>query len=217
MVTYKIVLDQRRAKQDQTFPLVVRVTHNRIVCAFQTGVYLRCDQWDKQSLQVKREVENSLALTTKLSNFYLLIQKSILEIERQGDFTFEGLKALLYPESTPKIKETTFKSYCDTIIDDMKKAKRTGGALVYQTAVSRLLDYTKNSELLFGQIDYSLLDSFKTKLIEDGLKPNSIGNYFRSIRALYNKAIKSKVVSRDLYPFHEIPGGFAQTDHLIPI
>jgi integrase/recombinase XerD len=37
-----------------------------------------------------------------------------------------------------------------------------------------------------------------------GLKPNSIGNYLRSLRALFNKAIKAKIVDRSYYPFFDI-------------
>ena len=36
------------------------------------------------------------------------------------------------------------------------------------------------------------------------MKQNSIHNYFRTIRAIYNKAIKHKVVDRSFYPFHDI-------------
>ncbi|HEY0667643.1 MAG TPA: phage integrase SAM-like domain-containing protein, partial [Sphingobacteriaceae bacterium] len=56
----------------------------------------------------------------------------------------------------------------------------------------------------FKQIDYAFLDGFKRKLVKDGVKPNTIGNYLRSIRAIYNKAIKFKIVDRSFYPFTEI-------------
>src|SRR5690606_12647492 len=59
-------------------------------------------------------------------------------------------------------------------------------------------------DVLFTEIDYKLLDSFKHHLQVKGLKPNSISNYFRTIRAIYNKAIKHKLVSRDNYPFYDI-------------
>ncbi|MDP2413858.1 phage integrase SAM-like domain-containing protein, partial [Daejeonella sp.] len=42
------------------------------------------------------------------------------------------------------------------------------------------------------------------QLILEGAKINTVGNYFRSIRAIYNKAIKAKIVDRSCYPFTEI-------------
>jgi integrase/recombinase XerD len=205
MVTYKLALDERRAKQDGTFPLVVRVTFNRKVNAYQTGIYLKSEHWDKNTLQVTKASNNSLALSSKATEFYVKIQKAILKIESVSPFTFEALKDILYPTVIKKERQKSFREYAEMVMADMRKVKRTGGALVYLTAVNRLIDYCGNQDILFSEIDYTFLDGFKNKLFEQGLKKNSVGNYFRSIRALYNKAIKAKIISRDLYPFHDIP------------
>ena len=86
----------------------------------------------------------------------------------------------------------------------MIDVKRTGNALVYQTAVNRVMVFCNNQSLTIEQIDYTFLDDFKRRLIQDGAKVNTIGNYFRSLRAIYNKAIKAKLVERSLYPFIDI-------------
>lgn len=205
MVSYKLALDERRAKQDGTFPLVVRVTFNRKVSTYQTGIFLKSEHWDKNTLQVAKTASNSLSLSSKATEFYVKVQKAILTIENNQEFTFEELKNLLYPTIVKKEKQKSFKDYAECVMADMRKSGRTGGALVYLTAVNRLIDYCGNKDILFSEIDYTFLDGFKSKLLEQGLKKNSVGNYFRSIRALYNKAIKAKIVSRDLYPFHDIP------------
>jgi integrase/recombinase XerD len=205
MVSYKLALDERRAKQDGTFPLVVRVTFNRKVSTYQTGIFLKPEHWDKNTLQVTKAASNSLALSSKATEFYVKVQKAILTVENKQEFTFEELKNLLYPTIVKKEKQKSFRDYAECVMADMRKANRTGGALVYLTAVNRLIDYCGNQDILFSEIDYTFLDGFKNRLFEQGLKKNSVGNYFRSIRALYNKAIKSKIVSRDLYPFHDIP------------
>ncbi|MET3980402.1 integrase/recombinase XerD [Mucilaginibacter sp. UYP25] len=205
MVSYKLALDERRAKQDGTFPVVVRVTYNRKVNTYQTGIFLKAEHWDKNTLQVTKATPNSIALSSKASEFYVKVQKSILNIENDQTFTFDELKNRLYPTTVKREKQKSFKEYAETVMDDMRKSKRTGGALVYLTAVNRVIDYCGNSDILFSDIDYTFLDGFKSKLVQQGLKKNSVGNYLRCIRALYNKAIKAKIVSRDLYPFHDIP------------
>jgi integrase/recombinase XerD len=85
----------------------------------------------------------------------------------------------------------------------MIEVGRTGNAIVYQTAVNRFMGYCSNRDVYFSDIDYTLLDNFSHHLIKSGLKQNSISNYFRSIRAIYNKAIKAKIVDRSNYPFAE--------------
>jgi integrase len=85
----------------------------------------------------------------------------------------------------------------------MIEANRLGNAMVYQTAVNRLISYC-GKDVAFPEVNYKLLDQFSHHLTTSGLKINSVSNYFRSIRAIYNKAIKMKVVDRSIYPFHDV-------------
>ena len=84
-------------------------------------------------------------------------------------------------------------------------------ATVYTTGVNRLINFAEDRNLSFSAIDFTLLDNFQRPLKNDGIKPNSIGNYLRSIRAIYNKAIKAKLVDGGLYSFKEIAIRTART------
>ena len=54
------------------------------------------------------------------------------------------------------------------------------------------------------EIDYSFLDRFDQYLTLSGAKTNTISNYSWTIRAIYNKAIKAKLIDRSHYPFLDI-------------
>lgn len=64
--------------------------------------------------------------------------------------------------------------------------------------------YHPDEKLHFEQIDYKFLDKYNKHLLRSGAKPNTAFLYLRTLRAIYNKAIKHKVVDRILYPFHDI-------------
>jgi integrase/recombinase XerD len=59
--------------------------------------------------------------------------------------------------------------------------------------------------LCFEDIDFKLLDNYNKLLIRSGVKHNTAFCYVRTLKAFYNKAIKHRIVDRNLYPFHEIP------------
>jgi integrase/recombinase XerD len=204
MVYFKFVLNDKRPKEDNIYSVVVRVTYNRNNTSISTGVRVKLDDWDKNANQVKRTNQNCNLLNQKLSEFYLKVQRAVLKFEDDNNFSFDSLKESL--EDKPKIKVETlpFKQYGEQLIQELLDVKRTGNAIVYRTAVNRLIAYTGNPKLKFTEIDYTLLDAFSRKLTIDGAKPNTIGNYFRSIRAIYNKAIKAKLVDRSFYPFEDI-------------
>ncbi|OKS85665.1 tyrosine-type recombinase/integrase [Mucilaginibacter polytrichastri] len=106
MVTYKLVLDERRARKDSTFPLVVRVTNDRKVYYFQTGIYLLSKHWNQKTLQVGKCMDNHQELTQTASELYVKIQKAILIIEREDTFSFELLKDRISPKKISAQLET---------------------------------------------------------------------------------------------------------------
>jgi integrase/recombinase XerD len=204
MVKLKTVLDLRRAKADGTYSILFRITNHKEVKYIPFGLSVFETHWDSKTLLLSKYHPNVSAVNAAISKKYYEIQKAIIKLEDDGHYSFEELKRALVPQVSIGVKVITFKEYSQQIIADMMKVKRTGNALVYLTAVNRFMEFCDNPKIEFKDITYTVLDAFKSKLLQDGLKLNSIGNYFRSIRALYNKAIKAKVVAREHYPFNDI-------------
>lgn len=181
-----------------------RITYNRSSSNYATGIAISSEHWNTDASLVNNQCPNFKELNKNLTGKFLRIQKLILEMEDEGNFSFEAFKERYHEKPQPKKCEIAFLAYAEQIIAELHEVKRTGNAVVYQTAVNRLLNFSTNKNLTFKQIDYTFLEGFKRQLIKDGAKPNTIGNYFRSIRAIYNKAIKAKLVDRNLYPFRDI-------------
>lgn len=203
MVHIKIVLDTRRKKADGTFSVIYRITDVKKVYTISSGISIQESEWDEAKREVVKNHPNALTINTTLSKKYYLIQNGILKLEDSGRFSYEELKTQI--SGKPKIfTNTTFKVFSEIIIADMVSAKRIGNAIVYQTAVNQFLDYCKKPKIKFAEISYTMLDGFIQSLVLRGLRQNSIGNYLRSLRAIFNKAIKAKVVDREYYPFYDI-------------
>lgn len=60
----------------------------------------------------------------------------------------------------------------------------------------------KHSDVPFSGITETCLHGYEERLIGDNIKTNTRAIHFRNIRAIFNRAIRDKAVSRDLYPFH---------------
>jgi hypothetical protein len=191
MVQLNLLLDNRRAKSDGTYPIIFRIIQFKTVYTISSGISISKIHWDDKKRQVSHDCPNASRLNLKLTKRHVEIQSAILQIE--DDFTIEGLKELL-DENYKPISQTTFKTFADELIAQMYSVKRTGNAIVYQTAVNRFLLFCNKPNIKFSEINYSLLDRFSHDLKLQGLKQNSISNYFRSLRAIYNKAIKAKII-----------------------
>jgi integrase/recombinase XerD len=200
MANIKTLLDLRRAKSDGTFNIIFRITDHKKVYTINSGVSLGEHFWDEKKGQVRKIYPNAKLLNIKLSKHFFKIEQAILLLD--DEFSIEKLKAMLSGKPLDEAPET-FQVFADKVIQQMIEANRVGNALVYQTAVNRLITYC-GKDVTFEEVNYKLLDQFSHHLTTSGLKINSVSNYFRSIRAIYNKAIKMKVVDRSLYPFYDI-------------
>lgn len=96
---------------------------------------------------------NANALNSLISKRFYEIQKAIVTLDDKQGYTFDALKEILSPEPVKTEKLLTCKEYAQTVIDDMIKVKRTGNALVYLTAVNRLLAYCHNPNITFKEIE----------------------------------------------------------------
>lgn len=201
MVNLKTLLDTRRQKSDGSFNIIFRITHNRKVYTLNSGFQITELHWNDKRNEIDKSHPNASLLNIRISQQYFKIQQAILQLD--DDFSMEKLRFMI-DDNPKKQLNTTFKTFSDKLISQMIEVNRTGNAIIYQTAVNRLVSFYGRDDFGFHEIDYSLLDDFALHLSKHGLKQNSISNYFRSIRAIYNKAIKSKVVERSFYPFHDI-------------
>ncbi|RZW57718.1 MAG: hypothetical protein EX263_00570, partial [Flavobacteriaceae bacterium] len=138
MGTVKTKLDTRRVKSDGTYNVIFRITHSKKIYTINSGVAIPEKQWDATKGQIAKNHPNAKRLNLKLLKTYYKIEEGLLELD--DAFTIGKLRSKL-GYSTKSDSNLTFKQFADIIIAQMMEVKRTGNAIVYQTAVNRLLDY----------------------------------------------------------------------------
>jgi site-specific recombinase XerD len=80
---------------------------------------------------------------------------------------------------------------------------KIGNADVYKDTKRSLKRFTAPSNLLFTDIDQAFLNKYEVFLRKSRLAETSMSLYFRTLRALFNKAIQERLISPNDYPFKE--------------
>ncbi len=220
----KVSLDIRRAKADGTYPLILRLTHNRKTTSIKTGHHLKIEDWDSASQQVKKSYSGTTNIT-RLNN----------EIQKKKAEALDGiLKLGEKPKQTPlsvtdvkqhidpSFSSQSFYTYSGKLIKELMDAERIGTARSYQLVVNVLKTFNKgksleknkggnpkttkfkedkHSDLKFEEINYSFLKKFENYHLGSGNQPNGLAVYMRTIRSIYNQGMKAGAVDKSLYPF----------------
>ena len=198
-------LDTRRAKKDGTFPLIMRLGHNARTTTIPTGISLKESDWNEKARKVKstyQGVSTVNRLNNQLQKLKADAMDIVLKLQEDGH-----LQNMAVTELRDKIAQQgasqSFFQYATLQVEELKKAGRIGTARSYHGLISVLKTFNGDKDLSFPQITFQFLTKFETDHIAKGNSYNGLSVYVRAIRAIFNKAIKSGIVEKELYPFND--------------
>ncbi len=200
-----IVLDTRREKANGTYPVKLRVTYQRKQVYYPTRFDLSKDDFDKLFTPKPRDQYKKMLLElTSIENK----AKDIID-ELKGNFTWKAFDAKFLKKQSNW--NSVFSNYED-FIKKLKEDNRIGTAVSYECSLNSLKDYTeKAGGLSFEDVTIDFLNKYESWMLQNSRSITTVGIYLRALRAIYNEAIQTGIVSKDLYPFgknkYEIPTG----------
>lgn len=204
-----LALDSHK-RSDGTYPVVLRITHHQKVAQIIIGVNLKQDDWDAKLRKVRNSFRGSQSVT-RLNN-YLQKKKTeatdkITKLDEKktlDSFSVVQLKRIIEGAS----ESGSFFEYAEKLISDFLEAKRYGNARTYKGTLSVLKTFTHGRDVSFRDLNYDFLVRFEQDNLQKGNSVNGLSVYLRTIRAIFNKAIKSGLTEQEFYPFkmYEIKG-----------
>ena len=201
MATINIVLDKRRQRKDGTYPLILRIIQNRKSAYVKSGIFLRAEDWDETGRAIRKTHPNYKLLNHSLKKKFTELEGRLISLELEEQ-KFD-LPKLTHTIKGKRQVMPTFFEYGYTWVERLKMGGKVGNARAYENTLKRLTTYFGHSKLKFSDINYDFLEDFQMGFLKKGVKQNTIAFYLRTIRTIYNKAIKAKVVKRQDYPFED--------------
>ena len=92
----------------------------------------------------------------------------------------------------------------------MRNANRLGTAYNYEKTKKNLTEFLEGVDIPFTKVDEQFISEYNAFLIRRGMVRNSVSFYMRILRAVYNKAVRQKLVEHS-YPFTEVYTGIDKT------
>ncbi len=113
-------------------------------------------------------------------------------LKKSGAYTIDEIMA----RYRAVMKGNSLGAFTDKLAREQEEGGFIRTARAYRTAAKRLIDFSGDKNLSFEHITPDLLGDFQIALKSDGLTMNSVSNYMRSLRAVYNKAVKEGRIAR---------------------
>lgn len=196
-VSISVMQDLRREKENNTFPLKLRV---------HSGKSKRRKLYSLDLDYTKKEFY-SIWKAERVNQKYKEEKKILQAIETRANEVLAEMKHFSFIEferimfGDPNISTQTINFFYKKTIENYRANDRIGTANNYKDSLKSLQSYYKRSVIDFEVITPDWLEKYQ-KWMEDGEKSlSTIGFYLRPLRAIFNKAIEEKAITADIYPF----------------
>lgn len=97
-----------------------------------------------------------------------------------------------------------FSDYMMQVIEDLKAEERYGTARIYWYALQAFRSFEETEDIPFDVFSKAEMKQFELHLQELERKRNTISTYFRSIRAVYNRAVDDEIIEGEYRLFSKV-------------
>jgi len=204
MATTAIYLDTRRSKEDDSYPVKIRITHikQRKYYAVKDDQGLPISLTEKGFEKVMGSKPRGDFKNLRL-RFDAAEAKAIENIKSLPVFTFDGFeRKFLKKRDTWKYISSAFEDH----IKELKKDGKINTASTYETA-KRSFDLFSRKKVQFEDITVKWLMKYEDWAKADGKSTTTISINTRALRRLFNIAIKDYNLKSDYYPFGSADDG----------
>lgn len=204
MITLNLTIDKRRSKKDGTYPLIFRIATNGSSRSISTKYSASESNWNSRSGTLKDSHPLFSVIAPRLKELEIAYLSKAVEYEKlyPNEYDVQRIKEYIITPITVNKTVITVYDFWTKEIQFLNDSNRGGGAVVYGLSLAAI-NKVKPLNIPFEKIDYTFLRNLEAQFTMNGLAVNSIGVHMRSLRAVFNKAIKSKIVPYENYPFED--------------
>lgn len=164
----------------------IRMTQNRKHRRFNVGFAIKSAEWNTKTEQVSKSHKLytiiNAAIQTKLSEIQATFLKSV---PTKQPLTINQL----YQKAKSDILGISFITYFEKFVE---RTTNAATKIAYTSILSKLKNYLNNKDLLFAEIDYEFVERWLRHLRNSPNKPNTIHHNFKTLRSVYNHAVKER-------------------------
>ncbi|MGB7395872.1 MAG: phage integrase SAM-like domain and Arm DNA-binding domain-containing protein, partial [Pricia sp.] len=201
MVSIKLKL-KAKANSEGKHSIVLQVLKDRQKKIIATGLSAKKEQWDDREHYFKTRHPNAMQNNRLLDTIKIKARNIISDYEIEDvDFTLHEFE-YRFRFGSKKSKIDLFE-FWDSMVRDLERSGRTGYARSHRDTIRSLKRFHKNAVLYMREVNVTFLDKYEVFLRSRGGTNGGIAVRMRSLRAVFNLAIRRELIKQSRYPFHK--------------
>ena len=181
-------------------PLMLQITKDKKRKYQSLGISVNPKHWNFLKGEPKPNCPNRDFILKIILAKKEELQRKVLEFNsRQREYSVYSLL-----KETERTQHMTVGEFYLALIDEFERNGKLGNRRAYKGSYNSLNSFTgDNLDICFEDITQGWLLNYESWLRAKGNKETTISIQFRTLRSVYNKAIKRKCVGKEYYPFED--------------
>ena len=168
-----------------------------------TDICLMPGQWENVIRQPVSSDDGAGPLKKRIDNDLIYLGRIIDRLEKSdGQYTVHDIAR--------QWRGTLVMAFMQARIDRLYRCKCMGTARNYKSAFNSFSMFRQGKDLPFVAITEEIVEEYNSFLTGRGVSRNTISFYMRTMRAVYNKAVRERLVEQT-YPFRNVYTGIDRT------
>lgn len=211
MASVKLFLFRYKKLKDGSHPIVIQVIKDGSRKLINLGFSARPNQWDDENNVPNSKHPDYKSLILHIKEKRSQAVQALVDLEHEKrPYTIEEL--------VEKIKGSdqyySFYEFTENLISKLTRTGNLGNARVYENTFNVFKKFMDDKDIDFKALNYKKIKEFEEYLYSKDRKVNTVSVHLRTLRAIYNRAIKEKIVRKELYPFDDIKISKEETQKL---
>ncbi len=198
-----ISLDTRRRKNNNCYPIVFKISHNRSQSTISSGYEVLENNFNVETKSIKRSTakinkdQANRDLSKKYTRYVSVIDK-LFESNKLQYMSVSELRSHLIND----VFQGDFFEFANDYIDNVVKKDRSPNTYkTYVLAVTKLKNALNKEAIEINAIDPDLLKEIEKRWADSGVSVNTMNLYFSKLKHLLNMAIAKNLLKEERYPF----------------
>lgn len=185
-----------------------QITHKRRMRQIRTSLHVLPAAWDEAQQRPIFNAVDGVKIRRRIESDVARIRALIARREELGyDFSAEEIVR----DFTHAGEQVPVVEYMQQQIIQLRAAQRFGTACNYEKALRSFSRFLGPISLPLSAFGETVVAEYNAFLIGRGLVCNSVSFYMRILRAIYNKAVRQKLVLQPTRPFDGVYTGIDRT------
>ncbi len=206
MATVKVKL-RPSSVEGKAGAIYYQITHNRQTKQISTRLRLQPSEWNSTEGKMAAAVPNRTTLQHRIDCDMARLLSVVSDLDNMPKNY--SARDVVTRYNSPNIHILTL-DYIRTQIEQLRAANRFGTAKNYEKTMRSFREFLNGIPLPLSALTEQVIMDYNVFLVQRGLVRNSVSFYMRVLRAIYNKAVRQKIIEQQR-PFTEVYTGIDRT------